>query len=1069
MVSFRKLISLLLVAAMLFSLSCEAFAANAGDEEGGFEDDPAPAGSGSVLTLPAALEVIEEEAFYGDDSLEEVVIPYGATTIGPRAFAYSGLKRITIPDTVTEIAGDAFEGTDGLTIFAPASSYAYEFAVEHELSRENDTSSFINEKLSGYTPVIDKICDLGSIMPEETDYTPESTKGVTDPELLKILKSYNTLMLELEEKDNANRAMLGEVLGAFDTMTDEMLEAGYHLGEDGRMIEIPGFSFDVPASVSDLFSDDYEIVGTTTLDDGSSRIEIISEGKTYYVEMTDGGMTLSEPGGQQIVALLSSDTSAFLAPEMSFQSMVDRVNVACTDIQRWIDTTLEIIQDKLGLFEANEQSAVKRLEDEVFETEVFIWEKSTNPENAAQVNRARQVQAKLNLRLSQRKAVLTNIRKFIGVLTGIGVAWDAAQVRSSLDKVNLILKIEKHGHPTAADLSDPQKAEIAAKLPTWLLNARRAYLLDAANGALTFMTDMASLIANIALVIPGAQAYFIGAKLGALAARASIDAICKLLFLCGFVTSTAADEMMYDIENGEDLLHNSISGTVTDKNTGIPLEGVSILLAGMNGQMTVHTGKDGRYIFRKLTPGRYVLAFTKEGYDDISAEVILTATETPGPCDQAMEGTTSTVSGTVTADHTNARLKGVSVTLDGSQTTTTDASGKYSFLNVTLGEHHLSFSVAGYKSIAETITVTKEEIPFDFALQEDESSLSGVVTDSKTGKALSGVKVTLTTPLDGSFVTYTDASGTYSFTNVPYDTHGIKFEKAGYETKTGKVTMALIGNTKRDVRMVPQADDKPISSDDFDPKFWAWCVKHYDQNQDSTLSREEILAVTEIGIYDEGFSSLNGIRNFSNLTWLDCGRNQLTSLDLSGCSALTTLVCWYNQLTSLNLSGCSALKTLSCDDNHLTSLNLSGCSALTMLYCDDNHLTSLNLSGCSALTTLECWWNKLTSLNLSGCSALKTLSCADNQLTSLNLSGCSALTELICTWNQLTSLNLSGCSALIVLSCWNNQLTSLNLSGCSALTHLNCDNNQLTSLNLSSCPKLTDDNITCDSGVTIIR
>ncbi|WP_418800045.1 leucine-rich repeat domain-containing protein [Porphyromonas sp.] len=213
-----------------------------------------------------------------------------------------------------------------------------------------------------------------------------------------------------------------------------------------------------------------------------------------------------------------------------------------------------------------------------------------------------------------------------------------------------------------------------------------------------------------------------------------------------------------------------------------------------------------------------------------------------------------------------------------------------------------------------------------------------------------------------------------------------------------------------------------------------------------------------------------------NVTYLDCSRNLLTSLNLSGCTALTTLDCSSNLLTSLNLSGCTALTELICNSNKLTSLNLLGCTSLTTLYCYGNQLTSLNVSGCTALTTLDCKYNQLTSLDVSGCTALTSLDCDNNKLTSLNLSGCTALTKLDCSNNpltsvnlsgcqslkefsyiyrKLTSLNVSGCTSLTGLWCSENQLTSLNLSGCTALTELNCSDNQLTSLNLSGCTALT--------------
>ncbi len=193
-----------------------------------------------------------------------------------------------------------------------------------------------------------------------------------------------------------------------------------------------------------------------------------------------------------------------------------------------------------------------------------------------------------------------------------------------------------------------------------------------------------------------------------------------------------------------------------------------------------------------------------------------------------------------------------------------------------------------------------------------------------------------------------------------------------------------------------------------------------------------------------------------DVTSLDCYRSQLTSLDVSGCSALTTLLCYENQLTSLDVSQNTALTTLDCSFNQLTSLNVSGCTALTDLLCYENQLTSLDVSGCSALTWLECYYNQLTSLNVSGCTALTTLWCYENQLISLDVSQNTALTWLTCYKNQLTSLDVSQNTALTELYCYGNQLTSLDVSQNTALTTLDCSYNQLTSLDVSGCTALTE-------------
>ena len=191
-----------------------------------------------------------------------------------------------------------------------------------------------------------------------------------------------------------------------------------------------------------------------------------------------------------------------------------------------------------------------------------------------------------------------------------------------------------------------------------------------------------------------------------------------------------------------------------------------------------------------------------------------------------------------------------------------------------------------------------------------------------------------------------------------------------------------------------------------------------------------------------------------DVTYLNCGDNYLTSLDVSGCTALTELRCFQNELTSLDVSGCTALTTLNCWDNQLTSLNVSGCTALTTLNCGENKLTSLDVSGCTALTKLGCSDNKLTSLDASGCTALTEFYFSRNPLTSVNLSGCQSLKEFSWTGDKLTSLDVSGCTALTTLNCYGNQLTSLEASGCTALANLYCSGNPLTSINLSGCQSL---------------
>ena len=170
---------------------------------------------------------------------------------------------------------------------------------------------------------------------------------------------------------------------------------------------------------------------------------------------------------------------------------------------------------------------------------------------------------------------------------------------------------------------------------------------------------------------------------------------------------------------------------------------------------------------------------------------------------------------------------------------------------------------------------------------------------------------------------------------------------------------------------------------------------------DSILTETEIANISEINVHGKDIKSLKGIEFLTNLNYLYCFSNQLTSLDVSKNTRLTKLNCYGNQLTSLNVSGCTNM------------INL---------YCNNNKLTSLDVSECTALTTLECYENRLTSLDMSGCTALKTLDCHKNQFTSLNVSNNIYMTELRCYDNKLTSLDVSKNTELTMLQCTNNQI-----------------------------------------------
>lgn len=81
------------------------------------------------VKLPTSTFYVDDEAFVGNSTIQSVVAPDGLQVIGTRAFAdCANLKCITLPDSVSYIAEDAFENTPDVVIFANVGSYAWQWA-----------------------------------------------------------------------------------------------------------------------------------------------------------------------------------------------------------------------------------------------------------------------------------------------------------------------------------------------------------------------------------------------------------------------------------------------------------------------------------------------------------------------------------------------------------------------------------------------------------------------------------------------------------------------------------------------------------------------------------------------------------------------------------------------------------------------------------------------------------------------------------------------------------------------------------------------------------------------------
>ncbi len=117
-----------------------------------------------------------------------------------------------------------------------------------------------------------------------------------------------------------------------------------------------------------------------------------------------------------------------------------------------------------------------------------------------------------------------------------------------------------------------------------------------------------------------------------------------------------------------------------------------------------------------------------------------------------------------------------------------------------------------------------------------------------------------------------------------------------------------------------------------------------------------------------GVESLSGIEHFTNLTFLNCSKNDLKTLALTEANAeLRELYCYDCGLTSLDVSALGKLDTLCCYSNRLETLIVSHNPDLVWLDCGYNRLNAIDVSKNTDLEYLHCEHNRLTKLDVTNC------------------------------------------------------------------------------------------------------
>ncbi|MBE0646326.1 MAG: carboxypeptidase regulatory-like domain-containing protein, partial [Bacteroidales bacterium] len=138
-----------------------------------------------------------------------------------------------------------------------------------------------------------------------------------------------------------------------------------------------------------------------------------------------------------------------------------------------------------------------------------------------------------------------------------------------------------------------------------------------------------------------------------------------------------------------------------------------------------------------------------------------------------------TVNGNVKNCYNMTNLAGATVQL-GTQITTTNASGNYTFYNVPIGNYTVTCTDPAFLPQSKPVTVNKDQTStVDFCMEPIPAYCSGIVYNNDTGEPIVGAKVAV-----GPSTTYSVSGGQYTVNIYPVGTFSVTATKAGFETFT---------------------------------------------------------------------------------------------------------------------------------------------------------------------------------------------------------------------------------------------------------------------------------------------
>jgi hypothetical protein len=236
----------------------------------------------------------------------------------------------------------------------------------------------------------------------------------------------------------------------------------------------------------------------------------------------------------------------------------------------------------------------------------------------------------------------------------------------------------------------------------------------------------------------------------------------------------------------------TLSGTVTDDDTGDPIAGALVEIGGQSDT----TAADGTYSIASVPVGTYDVTASKAGYTSSTVnDVAITdgntttqdfaLTPVPGP---------GTLTGTITNSATGLPVLGAVVTVDG-MTRTTPANGVYTFADIAAGTYDVTVTKTGFfaKTVDDVAVASGGTTTQNIAIDP-----IGTFKGKVNRKGAVGVAGATVNAKQGGVTKHTTTSGPTGQYTLPViaGTYDLEFSAPGYFTQTKAAQTVIAGKSK---------------------------------------------------------------------------------------------------------------------------------------------------------------------------------------------------------------------------------------------------------------------------------